>query len=92
MDMECALHRSENEIEDENQLNLAEAIDSLTTSSNLKKKSKNKKRKNIQEKEYEVLEKLGKSLMEEDDADDVFGKMVATKMKSMSAHMKFHFK
>ena len=29
---------------------------------------------------------------EKDDADDDFGKMVATEMKSMSAHMKSHFK
>ena len=44
-------------------------------------------------KKYEVLETLGKSLMEEDkdDADDVFGKMVVTEMK-MSAYMKFCFK
>ena len=48
----------------------------------------------MQEKEHEVLEKLGNSLTEEDkdDADDVFGKMVASEMKSMSAHMKFRFK
>ena len=43
MDIESALHGSENEIEDENQLNLPETIDSLKTSSNLKKNSKNKK-------------------------------------------------
>ena len=45
-------------------------------------------------KEYEVLEKLVKLLMEEDkdDVDDVFGKMVVTEMKSMSANMKFCFK
>ena len=56
--MESALLGSENEIEDENQLNLPETIDSLTTSSNLKKNSKNQKSgKNLQEKEYEVLEK-----------------------------------
>ena len=93
--MESALLGSENEIEDENQLNLPETIDSLTTSSNLKKNSKNQKSgKNLQEKEYEVLEKYRKSLTDEDkdDADDVFGKMVATEMKSMSAHMKFCFK
>ena len=80
--MESALLGSDNKIDDENQLNLPETIDSLTTSSNLKKKSKNKKSgKNLQEKEYEVLEKLGKSLMEEDkdDADDVFGKMLPLK-------------
>ena len=28
---------------------------------------------------------------EKDDADDVFGKMVATETKTMSAHMKFRF-
>ena len=40
------------------------------------------------------MKKLGKSLTEEgkDDADDVFGKMVASEVKSMSAHMKFHLK
>ena len=95
IDMESVLHGSENEIEDENQLNLPETIDSLKTSSNLKKKSKNKKSgKNLQEKKYQVLEKFGKSLMEEDkdEAHDVFGKMVASEMKSMSAHMKFRFK
>ena len=43
IDMESVLHGSENEIEDENQLNLPETIDSLKTSSNLKKNSKNKK-------------------------------------------------
>ena len=48
----------------------------------------------LQEKEYEVLEKLGKSLTEKDkdNVDDVFGKVVASEMKSMSAHMKFRFK
>ena len=35
MDMESVLHGSENDIEDENQLNLPETIDSLTTGSNL---------------------------------------------------------
>ena len=37
---------------------------------------------------------LGILLMEEekDDADDVFGKIVATEMKSMSGHMMFRFK
>ena len=39
----------------------------------------------LQEKEYEVLEKLGKLLMDEhkDDANDVFGKMIATEIKSV---------
>ena len=48
----------------------------------------------LQEKEYEVLEKLGKLLMEEvkDDADDVFGKMIATEIKSVCLLMKFRFK
>ena len=50
MDMECALHRSENEIEDENQLNLAEAIDSLTTSANLKKKIKKQEKEEYRRK------------------------------------------
>ena len=47
----------------------------------------------MQEKEYEVLEKLGKSLTEEDkdDADDFFVKMVASEMESMSTHMKSRF-
>ena len=43
MDMESVLHGSENYIEDENQLNLPETIDSLKTSSNLKKKFKKQK-------------------------------------------------
>ena len=59
--MECALHGIENKIEDENQVYLPETIDSLTTFSNLKKKIKNRRNgKHLQEKEYEVLEKLGK--------------------------------
>ena len=42
--MEGALHESENEIEDENQLNLPKSIDSLITSfSNLKKIQTTKK-------------------------------------------------
>ena len=44
MDMESVLHGSENYIEDENQLNLPETIDSLKTSSNLKKKFKKQKK------------------------------------------------
>ena len=44
IDMEGALHESENEIEDENQLNLPKSIDGLITSfSNLKKIQKTKK-------------------------------------------------
>ena len=50
MDMECALHRSENEIEEENQLNLAEAINSLTTSANLKKKNQKTRKGRIYKK------------------------------------------
>ena len=51
MDMESVLHGSENDTEDENQLNLPETIDSLTTGSNLQKKfKKQKKWKNILEK------------------------------------------
>ena len=44
IDMESALHGSDNEIEDENQLNLPETTDSLKTSSNLKKKLKKQKK------------------------------------------------
>ena len=47
--MESPLYGSENEIEDENQLNLLEPIDSLTTSSNLKK-IKTKKNREIHKK------------------------------------------
>ena len=52
---------SENEADVENRLSLPEIVDSRTTSSsNLKKNFKKQKNKKIlEEKEYEVLKKLG---------------------------------
>ena len=63
IDMDSALPGSENEVERKNQLIFPKTIDSVTTSSNLKKNSENKKVGKIYKKEYKVLEKLGKSLM-----------------------------
>ena len=59
MDMESDLHGSENETEDENQLNLPESTDSLTTSSsNLKKIQKTKVRKIFKEKNIRFWKNL----------------------------------
>ena len=63
IDMDSPLPGSENEVERKNQLIFPKTIDSVTTSSNLKKNSENKKVGKIYKKEYKVLEKLGKSLM-----------------------------
>lgn len=61
MNMESAFHRIENEDEVENQLNLPETVNSLmTSSSNIKQNLINKNRgEKLEEKDYEVLEKLG---------------------------------
>ena len=52
--------------------------------------------KKIEQEEYEFMKTIQQALTKEDqnmeDAGDLFGKMVATEMKMMPAHLKFRFK